>query len=256
LEAHHLQWWEDVTRYLMRHRHTTPFEMVEIKLRVRLPIYVARQWVRHRTASINEYSARYSIVPDEFEVPNENEIMGQSESNRQGSEGALPKETTEWFRKEISNISENSYNIYSEALRRGVSKETARIVLPLNTYTEWYWKTNLWNMFHFLSLRMDAHAQREIRAYANTIAEHIVARIAPISYEAFTDFVLGSTSFSKKEKSALSFLIRGKGDLEKACEYAGLKLKKIDGTNMKTGEGVEFAKKIEAIKEKCDTTFS
>lgn len=243
-------------RYLMRHRHTTPFEMVEAKLLVKLPIYVARQWIRHRTASVNEYSARYSVVPDLFEIPREEHIMGQSRTNRQGSEGELPGETRKWFQEEASRIARDSYRVYSEALGKGISRETARTVLPVSTYTEWYWKINLHNMFHFLSLRMDPHAQIEIREYANIIGDEIVGRIAPVAYSAFKDFTLNSVSLSSKEKTAVSLLLREEPDVERACQLAGLRLRKEDGTPMKTGEGVEFVQKLKGISERSSGIFA
>jgi flavin-dependent thymidylate synthase len=142
-------------RYLMRHRHTTPFEMVEYKFLVRLPIFVARQWIRHRSASVNEYSARYSVVPDEYEVPPAEEVRHQSERNRQGRGDALPPEVVERFRGDLERISTEAYVTYTRALEAGVARETARLVLPVAYYTQWYWKTNLHNLFHFLSLRLD-----------------------------------------------------------------------------------------------------
>jgi len=236
-------------RYLMRHNHTTPFEMVEFKFLVRLPMYVARQWIRHRTASVNEVSARYSIVPDEFDVPEPEAIRGQAARNRQGRSGeTLPSETVEAFRSRVKLVSEEAYDIYQQSLNQGVARELARIVLPVGVYTEWYWKMNLHNLFHFLELRLDDHAQEEIRLYANIIAD-IVKEVVPVAYEAFEDFVLGSESFSRSELTAISAMLEGAGK-EEACKKAGLPLTHQDGSPMKSGEGVEFLEKLSRVSRK------
>ena len=235
-----------LVRYLLRHRHTTPFEMVEFKFLVRLPIYVARQWVRHRTASLNEYSARYSIVPDNFDVPVAEEVRRQSAVNRQGRGEALPADVAERFRTDLTRISEEAYAAYERALHDGVARETARLVLPLAYYTEWYWKIDLWNVLHFLSLRLDPHAQEEIRLYAAEIAK-IVAVVCPVAYEAFEDFVLGSVPLSRKEVRAVAALLAG-SDPESACAKADLPLTRPDGKPMTSGEGVEFLAKLERIR--------
>jgi thymidylate synthase (FAD) len=233
-------------RYLLRHRHTTPFEMVEFKLLVRLPIYVARQWIRHRTASVNEVSARYSILPDEFDLPPPEEVRRQSARNRQGRGEALPPEVVERFRHELTRISGDAYAAYVHALDEGVARETARLVLPLAYYTEWYWKIDLWNLMHFLSLRLDPHAQEEIRLYAAEIAT-IVEAVCPLAYEAFQDFVVGSVSLSRPEAAAVAALLGGASP-EEACARAGLPLKREDGKPMTTGEGVEFLAKLERLR--------
>jgi thymidylate synthase (FAD) len=233
-------------RYLMRHRHTTPFEMVEYKFLVRLPIYVARQWIRTRTASTNEYSARYSVVPDEYEVPDPEGVRQQSTRNRQGRGEALPNETVERFRSDLDAISKSAYDAYSRALDAGVARETARLVLPLAYYTEWYWKINLHNLFHFLTLRLDPHAQEEIRLYAAEVAR--VARlVCPIAFEAFDDFQVEGLTLSRRERVAVRALLEGK-TLEEACAAADLPLRREDGTPMKTGEGVEFVEKLERVR--------
>ncbi len=234
-------------RYLMRHRHTTPFEMVEIKFVASMPIYVARQWIRHRTANVNEYSARYSEVPDKFDIPELERIQPQSKSNRQGREGVLPEDISGKFRDTVDRISRTTYSEYEDALKNGIARETARILLPLNTYTEWYWKIDLHNLFHFLSLRLDAHAQYEIREYAKVMGD-ITRRIAPIAYKAFEDYRLGGVSFSALEQRALANILKGKPP-EDAAKLAGLRLFKEDGTRMKTGEGVEFLDKFKKITE-------
>ena len=233
-------------RYLMRHHHTTPFEMVELKFLVRLPIYVARQWIRHRTASVNEYSARYSIVPDEFDLPPLEEIRRQSTRNRQGRGDPLPPESAARFRSELERVSSDAYRVYAKALEDGVARETARMVLPLAYYTEWYWKINLHNLLHFLSLRLDPHAQEEIRLYAAELAK-IARVVAPVAYEAFEEFTLSAVSLSRREQSAVSALLDG-ATPEAACERAGLPLTREDGKRMTTGEGVEFLEKLARLR--------
>jgi thymidylate synthase (FAD) len=235
-----------LVRYLMRHRHTTPFEMVEFKFLARLPIYVARQWIRHRTASVNEASARYSIVQNSFDMPPAEEVRRQSTLNRQGRGDTLPPETVEQFRRDLGRISEEAYAVYERALKDGVARETARLVLPVAHYTEWYWKVDLWNLLHFLSLRLDPHAQEEIRLYAAEMAK-IVAVVCPIAYEAFEDFELGSSSLSRKEMRAVAALLRG-ATPEAACAQADLPLQREDGRPMTSGEGVEFLAKLERIR--------
>lgn len=232
-------------RYLMRHRHTTPFEMVEFKFAMQIPIFVARQWVRHRTANINEYSLRYSEAKDIAYVPEPEAVAAQSKTNKQGRSGALPKEVVDGFRNDVAEHSKRSYELYKKYLDAGVARELARMVLPVNFSTEWYWKIDLHNMFHFLSLRLDPHAQYEIREIAGAMAK-IVKEVVPVCYEAFEDFVLNSTSLSVREKAALKEVMDG-STIEDACEKAGLALKKADGTLIKTGEGPEFIEKLSKI---------
>ena len=160
---------EGLIRYLWRNKHTSPFEMCEIKLHCKMPIFVARQWVRHRTASINEVSARYSVLSEEFYVPEQ--FKTQDTKNRQGSAGDLDRALNTRMREELAARCRDAYREYEFALSNGVSRELARMVLPVNFYTEWYWKIDLHNLLHFLTLRCDAHAQAEIRAYADVIAE-------------------------------------------------------------------------------------
>jgi thymidylate synthase (FAD) len=236
-----------LVRYLMRHRHTTPFEMVEYKFLVRLPIFIARQWVRTRTASLNEYSARYSVVPDEFELPPPEEIREQSTRNRQGRGDALPAEVAERFRTDLDTISKEAYSAYTRALEAGVARETARLVLPLAYYTEWYWKINLHNLFHFLSLRLDPHAQEEIRLYAAEVAK-IARVVCPVAFEAFDEFQIEGMPLSQRERRAMRALLEGK-PLTEACTLAGLPLTREDGKPMRTGEGVEFVEKLDRIRQ-------
>jgi thymidylate synthase (FAD) len=233
-------------RYLMRHRHTTPFEMVEFKFLIRLPIYVARQFVRHRTASINELSARYSVVMDEFDLPPVEDVRRQSLRNRQGRDEPLPPEISERFRTGLERVSREAYSVYTAALADGIARETARLVLPLAYYTEWYWKIDLWNLLHFLSLRLDPHAQEEIRRYAAEIAR-IVKLGCPIAYEAFEDYSLRGLTLSRKEQRAVQALLSG-SDPQAACAQANLPLVREDGRPMTTGEGVEFLEKLERLR--------
>lgn len=191
-------------RYLMRHRHTTPFEMVEFKFHAKMPIFVARQWVRHRTANINEYSLRYSEARDEFYIPAPQHIHFQSNVNKQGrQESEVPEELTEKVIHTFKEISEKSFAFYSELNEAGIARELARAVLPVNLYTEWYWKNDLHNIFHFLSLRLDDHAQYEIREYAGAMAK-LVRKVAPIAYEAFEDYSVSGLLFSNLEQMMLT----------------------------------------------------
>jgi thymidylate synthase (FAD) len=233
-------------RYLLRHRHTTPFEMVEFKFLVRLPIYVARQIVRHRSASLNEVSQRYSVVIDEFDLPAPEDVRRQSARNRQGRAERLPGDVADRFRADLERVSHDAYAAYTAALESGVARETARMVLPLAYYTQWYWKIDLWNLLHFLSLRLDAHTQEETRRYAAEFAKAVQA-VCPIAYEAFQDFVMGSISLSAKERLAIRSLLSGSTP-EQACQAAGLPLVRDDGKPMTTGEGVEFLEKLELIR--------
>ncbi|MGA8303486.1 MAG: FAD-dependent thymidylate synthase [Thermoplasmata archaeon] len=233
-------------RYLMRHRHTTPFEMVEYKFLVRLPIFVARQWIRHRASSTNEYSARYSVVPDEYEVPPPEEIRHQSTRNRQGRGDPLPSETVDRFRSDLVEVSQQAYAAYSRALEAGVARETARLVLPVAYYTQWYWKVNLHNLFHFLSLRLDAHSQEEIRLFAAEIAR-LTRVVCPVAYEAFEEYQVEGLSFGRRERRAIQALLEGKSPAE-ACALAGLPLTREDGKPMVSGDGVEFLEKLERIR--------
>ena len=257
-------------RYLMRHRHTTPFEMCEIKLHVKLPIFVARQWVRHRTANINEYSARYSILDKEFYVPDraylvklreeaneralqdkalsegQNDLFGvsrkdeerlttvgrQSETNKQGRELDIDEVEALDHLKTIASISSRAYGVYERLLNEtsngekvssaysGLARELARIVLPTNYYTQWYWKTDLHNLFHFLSLRDDNHAQHEIRVYAQAIGE-IVRQWVPLAWEAFIDYRQNSVNLSGLEVDLIRKLLRGE-----KCDFASSGLSK------------------------------
>jgi thymidylate synthase (FAD) len=205
-------------RYLMRHAHTTPFEMCEIKLHVRVPMDVWRQWIRHRTASVNEYSTRYSEAIDAAQRTSPEAWRLQSTGNRQGSSGMLPPEEGKRLSDEEAALQRQVRDVYEARLAAGVAREQARKELPLSTYTEAYWKIDLQNLLHFLELRMDEHAQLEIRAYANVIGEQIVAKWVPMTWEAFLDYRRGATRLSRIESTILEALAAG--DRERALALA------------------------------------
>jgi thymidylate synthase (FAD) len=188
-------------RYLARHRHTTPFEMVEFKFHHVMPIFVARQWIRHRTANVNEYSARYSVVRDRYYRPSVSNVRRQSASNRQGGEEPIDDVTAQQFVEWLDSI-EAQHKRYDEFLASGVSRELARIALPVSVYTEWYWKIDLHNLLHFLSLRMDPHAQQEIRDFASAMFA-LIRPIVPIAAEAFLDYHVQSMHLTRLEVEAI-----------------------------------------------------
>lgn len=188
-------------RYLMRHRHTTPLEMIEFKFHIAMPIFIARQWIRHRTANVNEYSARYSIVPDRFYRPSLENVRKQSKANRQGGEEPIDASTAEEFLA-LLDKAEANYQEYLKLTEQGVARELARAALPVSVYTEWYWKCDLHNIFHFLSLRMDEHAQLEIREYAQAMYA-LLKPIVPIACEAFEDYRLNAMHLTALEIEAL-----------------------------------------------------
>jgi len=189
-------------RYLMRHRHTTPFEMVEFKFHCKMPIFVARQWVRHRTANINEYSLRYSEARDEFYYPDPEHIQFQSTLNKQGRLGEVPGELKQKVLDYFKENSERSFAMYSELNEAGVARELVRSLLPVNLYTEWYWKNDLHNLLHFIGLRSDSHAQYEIRVFSDAMAES-VKKVAPFAWEAYQDYVVHGMRFSRIEQNLL-----------------------------------------------------
>ncbi len=193
-------------RYLMRHRHTTPLEMAEIKLLVRVPMDCWRQWIRHRTASVNEYSTRYSVAIDSLQTTLPEEWRTQATTNRQGSEGFLSPEMGQRLTESESEFQKSAERLYRERLEVGVAREQARKDLPLCSYTEAYWKIDLHNLLHFLALRMDSHAQLEIRQYATTIGEQIVAKLFPIVWEAFIDYRRDAMALSRLESGVIQRL--------------------------------------------------
>jgi len=208
-------------RYLMRHRHSTPFEMCEIKLHVKLPMFIARQWIRHRTASINEYSARYSVLDKEFYIPDAKDLAVQSVSNRQGRGAVLSETDSNEALKMLKRDAEKCFDTYEYLLneksngdiidknRDGLARELARINLTLNTYTQWYWKTNLHNLMNFIYLRADSHAQYEIRVYADIIYDIMKAWV-PITAEAFSSYRSGSIELSTEAMKVIKLMIAGK----------------------------------------------
>ena len=224
-------------KYLMRHWHSTPFEMCEIKYHIKLPIFIARQWIRHRTANVNEYSARYSILDKEFYLPSKENLAAQSKNNRQGRGEVLSGDQANEVLNLLKNDAERTYDNYETMLnerydgsvidekKSGLARELARMNLTLNTYTQWYWKTDLLNLMNFLRLRADSHAQFEIRAYADVMLDTL-KKWVPITYEAFMDYRVGGTEISSKGKLVLKDLISGKNvDIDSSG------LSKESGTN-------------------------
>ena len=207
-------------RYLMRHWHSTPFEMCEIKYHVKLPIFVARQWIRHRTANVNEYSARYSILDREFYIPAPEQLAAQSSANRQGRGEVLQGEEASHVLDLLRQDAMQTYDHYAEMLnedeagtprdpaRQGLARELARMNLTLNTYTQWYWKTDLYNLFHFLRLRADTHAQYEIRVYAEVMLDTVAAWV-PAACQAFKDYRLGAVTLSAQMLGVVKRMIAG-----------------------------------------------
>jgi thymidylate synthase (FAD) len=230
-------------RYLMRHRHSTPFEMCEIKFHVKLPIFVARQWIRHRMANVNEYSARYSVLDREFYIPAPAQLAAQSAINRQGRGEVLEGEEAEHVLRLLRDDATQCYDHYAAMLneapdgspadpsRQGLARELARMNLTLNTYTQWYWKTDLHNLLNFVSLRADAHAQYEIRIYADTILAMIKAWV-PATYEAFKDYRLGAVTFSAQMLAVLKRMLAGE-----AVEQAASGLSKREWAEMMQAVG-------------------
>ncbi len=203
---------EGLIRYLMRHWHSTPFEMCEVKLHVKLPVFVARQWIRHRTANVNEYSARYSILDREFYIPEPAQLAAQSTVNNQGRgavlEGAEAARVLALLKSDASQMYDHYEEMLSQDGQQGLARELARMNLPMNIYTQWYWKTDLHNLFHFLRLRADAHAQYEIRVYAEAIAA-CVRDWVPLAFAAFEDYRMGGVTLSSKAVDVLKRRLQG-----------------------------------------------
>ncbi|MBM4170681.1 MAG: FAD-dependent thymidylate synthase [Ignavibacteria bacterium] len=234
-------------RYLIRHQHTTPFEMCEIKLHLRVPMDTWRQWIRHRTANVNEYSTRYSIAIDASQKTKSNEWRIQAKDNKQGSEGFFPIEIGDKLTDRESDLQNFAREIYQERLSLGVAREQARKDLPLSTYTEAYWKVDLHNLLHFLKLRMENHAQFEIRSYANVIGNEIVKKWCPITWEAFNDYVLNSLTFSYQENEILKKIYSGKKQeaIDIADSFGWLKI--VDTRFTKNIERMEFEEKLDKL---------
>lgn len=221
---------EGLIRYLMRHWHSTPFEMCEVKFHVKLPVFVARQWIRHRTANVNEYSARYSILDREFYIPAPDALNAQSTVNNQGRGEVLEGAEADRVLEILKADAGRSYDHYEEMLsqegQKGLARELARMNLPANIYTQWYWKVDLHNLFHFLRLRADAHAQYEIRVYAEAICQ-IVADWVPMAYGAFEDYRLGGVQMSGRAMDCVRRMLKG----EKVTQ---------ESSGMSAGEWREF----------------
>jgi thymidylate synthase (FAD) len=233
-------------RYLMRHLHTTPFEMCEIKLHVRVPMDAWRRWIRHRTANVNEYSTRYSVAIAAAQRTPADEWRGQSTVNRQGSRGNLPTDIGERLSAAERELQENARAVYEARIAAGVAREQARKDLPLSTYTEAYWKIDLHNLLHFLRLRMEEHAQQEIRAYARLIGEEIVAKWVPVVWEAFLDYRQHAVQLSRIEAEIISAL-NSQGP-EHACNLAtryGLLNRRKDGSLVRSRERTELEAKLQ-----------
>ncbi len=226
---------EGLIRYLMRHWHSTPFEMCELKLHVKLPVFVARQWIRHRTANVNEYSARYSILDREFYIPAPEQLAAQSTVNNQGRGAVLAGEEAARVLALLKSDAGQMYDHYEAMLstegQQGLARELARMNLPMNIYTQWYWKVDLHNLFHFLRLRADAHAQYEIRVYADCIARMVAAWV-PLAFRAFEDYRMGGVTLSSKAIDCLKRRLKGevvtaetsgmsKGEWREFCEVWG-----------------------------------
>ena len=235
-------------KYLMRHRHSTPFEMCEIKYHIKLPIFIARQWIRHRTANVNEYSARYSIMDKEFYVPSKENLAAQSTNNRQGRGNLINGTQADSILKILKDDAERNYQHYEEMLnekydgtiiddkKQGLARELARMNLTLNSYTQWYWKTDLLNLLNFLALRADSHAQFEIREYADTMMS-TVKKWVPISYDAFIDYRVGAMEISAKGKAVIEKLLKGKN-----CSFENSGLSKREWNELMTS--LNFSEKV------------
>ncbi len=234
-----------LVRYLRRHRHTTPSEMVEFKFHCAMPMFVARQWIRHRTASVNEYSARYSLMPLLFYMPDRNQVALQSESNRQGREVIADDDT---FREAVARwerLRAEAADGYTWMIGQDVAREIARIDLPLSTYTQWYWKIDLHNLLHFLSLRADPHAQWEIREFANVMAG-MVKRVAPLSYEAWVDYDLVGQPMSRAELEVLAGLLEAEDGRISARPGATLDAEDLKAAGLSPREVRELVAKLQA----------
>ncbi len=232
-----------LVRYLRRHRHTTPSEMVELKFHCAMPMFVARQWIRHRTANVNEYSGRYSLMPLLFYMPAAEHFALQSEVNNQGRGERASSEVYRQAAQRWEALRRDASETYGWLLEEDVARELARIDLPLSTYTQWYWKIDLHNLMHFLSLRVDTHAQYEIRVYAEVMAG-IVKRVAPLTYEAWLDYDLSGRPFSRGERLALSRLLRTDGESGLAPSGVSLTATDLAECGLSGREVREFIEKM------------
>lgn len=235
-------------RYLLRHRHTTPFEMCELKLHVRVPMDCWRQWVRHRTANVNEYSTRYSVAIDASQHTAPEDWRRQAEVNRQGSGEALDLPTGTWLTQREHDLQDFARTVYQERLARGVAREQARKDLPLSTYTEAYWKIDLHNLLHFLELRMHQHAQEEIRRYASTIGREVVRRWVPLVWEAFEDYRESALELSRHEVALIGLMARGDAAAAQRLQVElGWVSRLADGGLRRGRESVELEAKLQRL---------
>jgi thymidylate synthase (FAD) len=234
-------------RYLMRHRHTTPFEMCELKLHVRVPMDCWRQWIRHRTANVNEYSTRYSVAIDATQTTAPGEWRLQARGNRQGSAGKADPDTGDELSREERELQDQARAVYEHRLGLGIAREQARKDLPLSTYTEAYWKVDLHNLLHFLELRLDDHAQIEIRRYAEVIGNEIVRRWCPVAWEAFTDYRLQALGFSRIELAVAGALARGDRSAALAAAVEAGLLPGSHDTSKRSRERDELAEKLHRL---------
>ena len=235
-------------RYLMRHQHSTPFEMVELKFHLKMPIFVARQMIRHRTANVNEYSGRYSVMPDEFYVPDVEQVTAQSSTNRQGGGDPVDAERARAVLDLIMREQRVVREGYEQMLEWDIRRELARINLGVAQYTEWYWKNDLHNVFRFLQLRLDAHAQYEIRVYAEAMAQ-IVRAVAPVAWEAFEDYQLHGTRFSRLELDALARLVGAPDDAHVDAALPPVwRERTADGKPKRNRERDEFLAKLARLR--------
>ena len=235
-------------RYLLRHHHTTPFEMCEIKLHVRVPMDTWRQWIRHRTANVNEYSTRYSLAIDAAQRTPPDQWRRQSASNRQGSAGLLPRDVGEGLSRAEAEVQDAATAAYKARIEAGVAREQARKDLPLATYTEAYWKVDLHNLLHFLRLRQDLHAQAEIRAYADAIGEQIVSQWVPLVWEAYLDYTRGGLSLTRLDAEVVGALLSG--GPARAVETAtalGLLKRNAEGQFLRNRERDELEEKLRQL---------
>ena len=234
-----------LVRYLRRHRHTTPSEMVEFKFHCAMPMFVARQWIRHRTASVNELSARYSLMPLLFYTPRQDQFELQSRSNKQGREGGAPQEVYQEAIRRWEKLRADAGGAYSWMLEEDVARELARIDLPVSTYTQWYWKIDLHNLLHFLSLRVDSRAQWEIQQFGRVIAG-MIKRVAPLSYEAWVDYDLGSEPLTRVERHLISSLLEGNEDGLQALDGAKVTADEMKAAGLSSREMTELMEKLSA----------
>jgi thymidylate synthase (FAD) len=232
-------------RYLRRHRHTTPSEMVELKFHCAMPMFVARQWIRHRTASVNELSARYSLMPLMFYTPKAEQFELQSRSNKQGREGGAPAEVYREAVERWERLRADASETYRWMLEEDVARELARIDLPVSTYTQWYWKVDLHNLLHFLSLRVDPRAQWEIQEFGRAIAG-MVKRVAPLSYEAWVDYDLESRPLTRAEREVLAKLVQASDDSIVARDGARADKEEMKRAGLSPREIRELSEKLQA----------